>query len=140
MTKIPDRTPYDGKPYYCRSCGCGWNEWLQCEQPECPLEPEAEAHAQARAAEHQRRIREKFIFTECPVCEYTAIYPDTGPRPIFCAMCQEDNGRNIRTRLRDVRDDDHAEFDARKCDHSHWRFVRHGRYCTCGALMSDPGD
>ena len=26
------------------------------------------------------------------------------------------------------------------CDHSHWSFAKHGRRCTCGALMEDWGD
>lgn len=26
------------------------------------------------------------------------------------------------------------------CNHLHWRFRLHGRHCTCGSIMSDPGD
>ena len=26
------------------------------------------------------------------------------------------------------------------CFHTNWRFGRHGRYCTCGAMMVDWGD
>jgi hypothetical protein len=26
------------------------------------------------------------------------------------------------------------------CDHAHWDFAKHGRHCSCGALMVDPGD
>lgn len=26
------------------------------------------------------------------------------------------------------------------CNHLHWEFRKHGRYCTCGTIMSDPGD
>jgi hypothetical protein len=26
------------------------------------------------------------------------------------------------------------------CDHKHWDLKKHGRRCTCGAWMFDPGD
>jgi hypothetical protein len=26
------------------------------------------------------------------------------------------------------------------CDHQHWKFDVHGRYCTCGTVMVDFGD
>ncbi len=26
------------------------------------------------------------------------------------------------------------------CNHLHWRFRLHGRYCTCGSIMCDHGD
>lgn len=26
------------------------------------------------------------------------------------------------------------------CNHMHWEFAKHGRYCTCGTVMMDPGD
>ncbi len=28
----------------------------------------------------------------------------------------------------------------RLCDHSHYNFREHGRNCTCGTIMNDPGD
>ena len=28
----------------------------------------------------------------------------------------------------------------KNCDHLHWVFDKHGRYCTCGTSMFDPGD
>jgi len=27
-----------------------------------------------------------------------------------------------------------------KCSHAHYDFIKHGRGCTCGKLMIDPGD
>jgi hypothetical protein len=26
------------------------------------------------------------------------------------------------------------------CDHIHWNFKTHGRICSCGTVMVDPGD
>jgi hypothetical protein len=26
------------------------------------------------------------------------------------------------------------------CDHQHYQWAKHGRRCTCGTLMDDPGD
>lgn len=26
------------------------------------------------------------------------------------------------------------------CDHKHYSFEKHGRYCMCGTIMCDPGD
>ncbi len=45
-----DRTPTDGKPFYCRVCGSGFGEYLACEEPCCKLEPEREAVARRRKA------------------------------------------------------------------------------------------
>lgn len=36
---MSDRTPYDGLPYYCAECGCGFAEFLACdEESGCHLE------------------------------------------------------------------------------------------------------
>ncbi len=35
---MTDRTPHDGKPYYCRECGSGFSEFMACEEPDCKLE------------------------------------------------------------------------------------------------------
>lgn len=35
----------------------------------------------------------------------------------------------------------HPQFrSAGSCNHSHYEFEKHGRHCTCGALMVDLGD
>jgi hypothetical protein len=54
-----DRSPRDGKPYYCTVCGYGLPEYLACESPACRLETYAEAEARIvriRLAT-QRRLR-----------------------------------------------------------------------------------
>jgi len=33
------RTTTDGLPYYCKTCGAGWNEYGACEEVDCELEP-----------------------------------------------------------------------------------------------------
>ena len=33
-----------------------------------------------------------------------------------------------------------AEPEKVPCDHSHWSFKTHGRICSCGTTMVDPGD
>ena len=39
MTVDPTgRHPSDGKPFYCAVCGCGFDEYLACEMPDCELE------------------------------------------------------------------------------------------------------
>ena len=43
-----ERTPYDGKPYYCTTCGLGLGEYIACEEVDCKLE--TEEAAQTRAA------------------------------------------------------------------------------------------
>ncbi len=45
---MSDRTPYDGMPYYCNSCGLGWGEVLACEDGPCELETKAEAEERKR--------------------------------------------------------------------------------------------
>jgi len=40
---MPQRSPYDGLPYYCRLCGMGWAEYQACEAGDCELESEATA-------------------------------------------------------------------------------------------------
>lgn len=32
------RTPYDGLPYYCSTCGVGFTGYLECEDTDCLLE------------------------------------------------------------------------------------------------------
>jgi hypothetical protein len=32
------RTHIDGKPFYCKYCGSGFDEYLACEHPLCELE------------------------------------------------------------------------------------------------------
>lgn len=39
------RSPNDGKPYYCATCGLGWGEYMACEEPGCALESEETAAA-----------------------------------------------------------------------------------------------
>lgn len=44
------RTPHDGLPYYCLSCGLGIAEYLACEDLAfCKLESEARARKRAAA-------------------------------------------------------------------------------------------
>lgn len=37
------RDSKDGKPYYCKTCGMGWNEMMACEEGDCVEETEDEA-------------------------------------------------------------------------------------------------
>lgn len=40
---MTDRTPTNGRPYYCKTCGLGFPEYMACEEPDCELESEEEA-------------------------------------------------------------------------------------------------
>lgn len=40
---MTDRNQYDGKPYYCDTCGLGFGEYLACGDAGCRLEPSARA-------------------------------------------------------------------------------------------------
>lgn len=42
-----ERTPYDGRPYYCAMCGLGIGEFMACEEPDCRLESPAKAEHRA---------------------------------------------------------------------------------------------
>lgn len=42
-----ERTPTDGKPFYCKLCGAGLQEYYGCEMPDCELEDEKEATSRA---------------------------------------------------------------------------------------------
>lgn len=46
------RSPYDGEPYYCSTCGAGLVEFYHCEWPTCELE------SRAAAQERQQKRRE----------------------------------------------------------------------------------
>jgi len=50
---MSDRTPYDGKPFYCAICGMGLAEFMACELPECQLETEGEARSR-----QQQKLKE----------------------------------------------------------------------------------
>lgn len=46
-----DRNPNDGRPFYCKTCGLGYAEYLACDALACQLEDESEAKLrQVRAA------------------------------------------------------------------------------------------
>ena len=49
---MSERTPYDGKPYYCRMCDLGLGEFLACEDTVCRLE--GHTTALARKAIYER--------------------------------------------------------------------------------------
>lgn len=38
-----ERKSTDGRPYYCVICGCGFDEYIACEEPDCQLEREEAA-------------------------------------------------------------------------------------------------
>ena len=42
-----ERTPHDGRPFYCVDCGAGFGEYLACEEGDCALESVATAEARA---------------------------------------------------------------------------------------------
>lgn len=46
---MTERTPYDGKPYYCADCGLGWPEVRACEDGPCTLEKIETAQKRRRA-------------------------------------------------------------------------------------------
>lgn len=48
-----DRSPYDGKPFYCTVCGLGFDEYGACELPDCKLESDADARARKAHEERQ---------------------------------------------------------------------------------------
>lgn len=46
-----DRSPYNGKPYYCVVCGYGFWEYMSCELPDCRLESFEDAMERQRQHE-----------------------------------------------------------------------------------------
>lgn len=46
-----ERTPYNGRPFYCNTCGAGFGEFMACDGVECELETETQA--MARKAKHE---------------------------------------------------------------------------------------
>lgn len=49
MVEIVMKTPYDGTPFYCKTCGAGYAEYGSCEEINCQLESVVEAKARQRA-------------------------------------------------------------------------------------------
>ncbi len=56
--KEPDRTPRDGQPYYCETCGLGFGEFMACERPDCRLETVVEAERRKKAARKKTAKRD----------------------------------------------------------------------------------
>lgn len=50
------RTPTDGKPFYCAKCGCGLDEYLACEMPDCELEPVSVANKRKATRKAKRDV------------------------------------------------------------------------------------
>lgn len=48
------RSPFDGKPYYCNTCGCGFGEFNACEDVDCELETAEQAKDRIRDRAHAR--------------------------------------------------------------------------------------
>lgn len=42
---MDERSPFDGKPYYCNVCGLGFGEYMACEEADCELEPASTAES-----------------------------------------------------------------------------------------------
>lgn len=62
---MADRTPTDGKPYYCAYCGLGLGELMACENvPFCRLETEEEAKKCQRPVRVQLSRRKGFRLAE----------------------------------------------------------------------------
>lgn len=55
-----DRTPYDGKPFYCIECGVGLAEFVACELPDCTLESCETAKIRAQKHEQAARTRKDY--------------------------------------------------------------------------------
>lgn len=81
--QIIERTPYDGRPYYCDTCGLGLAEYNACEDGDCQLESVEEA---------QRRAQGRCEYEDGPyqICKKCGgeklghyITPDEGYPPIF---------------------------------------------------------
>lgn len=53
---MTNRSPYDGRPYYCIVCGDGFGEFVSCELPDCTLESEADALLRQRRKRHIEAI------------------------------------------------------------------------------------
>jgi hypothetical protein len=56
---MTDRTPTDGKPYYCVRCKLGFAEYMACEGVACKLESEASAEMRQLFVKKAKR-REKW--------------------------------------------------------------------------------
>lgn len=53
------RTPDDGKPYYCTTCGRNWMEFVMCTlDVHCELETEAAAQARAASQKGDANAKE----------------------------------------------------------------------------------
>lgn len=50
MTNRADMEALANAPRFCRTCGAGRREWMECEEPDCVIETQDEANARAHAA------------------------------------------------------------------------------------------
>lgn len=62
----------------------------------------------------------KYIYCECPVCEFSLVLnEDTMIPPVHCSLCAGDSGRDVKMLSREARPTDIPEgHDARKLDPS----------------------
>jgi len=54
---MASRSPFDGLPYYCAFCNCGFGEYLACDQARCELESVDAAECRMRADQDLKRER-----------------------------------------------------------------------------------
>lgn len=57
---MPDRTPTDGLPFYCATCGAGLAEYMACEDSDCCQESLEEARRRLGPGPAQRAARALF--------------------------------------------------------------------------------
>lgn len=50
-----ERTPTDGQPFYCKSCGFGWGEVMACEDGPCEMESQFEAETRMKPIRRKRK-------------------------------------------------------------------------------------
>lgn len=48
---MPDKRWNDGNPYYCKTCGVGFDEFMACDLTDCELE------SKQTAKQRQRRLQ-----------------------------------------------------------------------------------
>ena len=53
-----DRNPFDGRPFYCVTCGAGFDEYMACEDVQCELEPASEALHRLEKDTEEQALRE----------------------------------------------------------------------------------
>lgn len=95
---MADRTPYDQKPFYCVTCGAGFNEYGACEEIDCKLETQTAAIERFNNLDQALTTSKILPFSTSALCRWCASYEPSHTDGCQCWQFRHVYEPNLRIR------------------------------------------